>query len=98
MYFALSHSLAKSAAFLAAGSLKHACKSDEIEDLAGSVQQQPVTVFAFAIAGIGLMGLPPSDAFLSKWLMLHAAVSSANWGYAVVMLFGSVLAASSYRW
>ena len=93
VYFALSHSLAKAAAFLAAGSLKYAHDSDRIDDLAGAAQQQPVTIFAFAIAGVGLMGLPPSGVFLCKWLLLNSAVSSGHWGYALVMLAGGVLAA-----
>ncbi|TWU22518.1 Na(+)/H(+) antiporter subunit D [Novipirellula galeiformis] len=91
--FAASHSLAKAAAFLAAGSLKYAHDSDRIDELAGAAQRQPVTIFAFAIAGVGLMGLPPSGGFLAKWMLLNSAVTSGRWGYALVMLSGGVLAA-----
>ncbi|GAA5507981.1 complex I subunit 5 family protein [Novipirellula caenicola] len=93
VYFAMSHSLAKAAAFLASGSLKHAHDSDRIDELAGAAQRQPVTIFAFAIAGVSLMGLPPSGVFLSKWLLLNSAVTSGRWSYALVMLVGGILAA-----
>ncbi len=93
VYFALSHSLAKAAAFMAAGSLKYAHDSDRIDDLDGTAQRQPVTIFAFALAGVSLMGLPPSGAFLAKWLLLNSAVTSASWVYAIVMLTGGILAA-----
>ncbi len=92
-YFSVSHAFAKAAAFMAAGSLVFATGSAKIDDLAGIAQQQPVTVFAFALAGVGLMGLPPSGAFLSKWLLLNASLSSGKWFFTAVILLGSLLAA-----
>jgi multicomponent Na+:H+ antiporter subunit D len=38
----------------------------------------PLTLFAFALAGVTLMGLPPSAGFLAKWLLLGAASSRGN--------------------
>ncbi len=92
-YFALAHACAKAAAFMAAGSLRYATGSDEIEDLVGTAQQQPVTIFAFALAGVGLMGLPPSGTFLAKWLLLKSALAGGQWGLALIVLAGGLLAA-----
>lgn len=92
-YFAFSHACAKAAAFMAAGCLRYATGSDEIADLAGTAQQQPVTIFAFALAGVGLMGLPPSGAFLAKWLLLNSAMTSGRWDFACVVLVGGLLSA-----
>jgi multicomponent Na+:H+ antiporter subunit D len=92
-YFAVAHACAKAAAFLAAGSLQYATGSDRIDQLAGAAQKQPVTIFAFALAGVGLIGLPPSGAFLAKWLLLNSAIQSGQWLIALVVLVGSVLAA-----
>lgn len=92
-YFVLSHACAKAAAFMAVGSLQYATGSDRIDDLAGIAKQQPVTMFAFALAGVGLMGLPPGGAFLAKWLLLNSAVAAGQWGLALVVLIGGLLAA-----
>jgi NADH:ubiquinone oxidoreductase subunit 2 (subunit N) len=51
-----------------------------------------VTVFAFALAGVSLMGLPPSGGFVAKWLLLNAALESRQWWLAGVISIGSVLA------
>jgi len=92
-FFALSHACAKAAVFMAAGSLQYATGSGDIDALAGTAQQQPVTVFAFAAAGVVLMGLPPSGAFLAKWLLLESALLSGQWLLASVVIVGGVLAA-----
>lgn len=46
----------------------------------------------FGLAGISIMGLPPSGAFLGKWLLLQAALDSGQWFWAVVILAGGLLA------
>ncbi len=91
--FAVSHAFAKASVFLAAGSLQYATGSGEIESLAGVAQQQPVTTLAFATAGVVLIGLPPSGAFIAKWLLLGAAIKAGQWPLAAVILIGGVLAA-----
>lgn len=93
VFFALSHACAKAAAFMAAGSLRYATGSDEIDDLPGTAQQQPVTIFAFGLAGVALMGLPPSGAFIAKWLLLESAIAAGQWWLALVVLVGGLLAA-----
>ena len=52
----------------------------------------PMTVFAFGLGGLSLMGLPPSGGFAAKWLLLQASVESGQWWWAVVMLAGGLLA------
>jgi formate hydrogenlyase subunit 3/multisubunit Na+/H+ antiporter MnhD subunit len=93
VYFAMSHACAKAAAFMAAGSLRYATGSDNIDELSGTARQQPLSVFAFGLAGVGLMGLPPSGTFLGKWLLLNAALASGRWILAIVILSGGILAA-----
>ncbi|BCA78459.1 proton-conducting transporter membrane subunit [Desulfuromonas sp. AOP6] len=93
IFLILSHGLAKSAMFMSAGCLAHAAGSDQIADLTGVGRQLPVPLFAFALGGMTLMGLPPSGGFSSKWLFLKAAVESLQWWWVPGMLLGGVLAA-----
>ncbi|MCC6924018.1 MAG: hypothetical protein IT525_13325 [Nitrosomonas sp.] len=92
-YLAFSHALAKSAMFLAAGNLMLFGGHDRIADLDRAVQRLPLTVAAFALAGVSIMGLPPSSGFVGKWLLLDAAMSQGRWDLAVVMIIGGLLAA-----
>jgi formate hydrogenlyase subunit 3/multisubunit Na+/H+ antiporter MnhD subunit len=90
---AISHALAKAAMFMAAGNLLHFGGHDRIADLDQLAQRLPLTVAAFALAGVSIMGLPPSGGFIGKWLLLEAAMIQGRWDLAVVMVLGGVLAA-----
>lgn len=92
-YQLLSHGLAKAGMFLAAANIVHAMGSGRLDRLAGADKVLPVSLFAFALAGVSLMGLPPSGGFLAKWLLLEAAWAQGGWGWIAVVLAGSLLAA-----
>lgn len=93
MYLAISHALAKAAMFMAAGNLLRFGAHDRIADLDRVVQRLPITAAAFALAGVSIMGLPPSGGFIGKWFLLEAALSHRRWDLVVVLIIGSVLAA-----
>ena len=92
--FALSHALAKAALFLAAGTILAAAGHDRIDRLGEVAAQMPVVFFAMALAGISLMGLPPSGGFVAKWMLLAAAMEHDRWGLVVVVMLGGLLAAA----
>jgi formate hydrogenlyase subunit 3/multisubunit Na+/H+ antiporter MnhD subunit len=91
---AISHAGAKSAMFMAAGSIYSALGHDRIADLAGVARALPVSMFAFGLGGISLVGLPPAGGFLAKWWLLSAAVGGAQWWWALVLLVGGLLTAA----
>jgi formate hydrogenlyase subunit 3/multisubunit Na+/H+ antiporter MnhD subunit len=92
--FALAHGLAKAAAFMAAGSVAKTAGHDRIADLAGVGAVQPLTLFAFGIAGVSLSGLPPSGGFAAKWLLVSAAISARDWFIVWTLVVGGLLAAA----
>jgi formate hydrogenlyase subunit 3/multisubunit Na+/H+ antiporter MnhD subunit len=89
---AISHAFAKAAMFMAAGLIAEALGHDRIAGLAGIGRALPITVFAFALGGLSLMGLPPSGGFVAKAMLLTAAVAEGQWWWAVVVLTGGLLA------
>ncbi len=93
-YLAFSHALAKAAMFLAAGNFMLFGGHDRIAGLDRVVQRLPLSAGAFALAGVSIMGLPPSGGFNGKWLLLQAAVTAGRWDLVVVMLAGGILAAA----
>jgi formate hydrogenlyase subunit 3/multisubunit Na+/H+ antiporter MnhD subunit len=93
VFHAVGHALAKSAMFLMAGAVLVRAGHDRIEDLAGLARRAPVLTFSFALAGVSMLGLPPSGGFVSKWLYVSAALGSGAWWWAVPVLLGGLLAA-----
>ncbi len=91
LYFVLSHACAKAAVFLAAGNVVYCFGHDRIRELKGIVRRLPVSMFAFALAGVSLIGLPPSGGFVAKWLYLNAALKAGQWWWTALILFGGLL-------
>lgn len=89
----IAHGIAKASMFLAAGAIIAALGSDEREKLAGASRRVPVPIFAFALAGLSIMALPPSGGFLGKWLLLRSAMTAGEWTLAAVLVVGGLLAA-----
>jgi multicomponent Na+:H+ antiporter subunit D len=89
---AVAHAVAKAAMFMAAGLVAEALGHDRIAELAGIGRALPITVFAFALAGMSLMGLPPSGGFVAKAMLLSAAVAEGQWWWALLILLGGLLA------
>ncbi|MEJ2399612.1 MAG: proton-conducting transporter membrane subunit [Gammaproteobacteria bacterium] len=94
LYLLLSHALAKAAMFMTAGNLLRFGHHDRIADLDRVVQRLPITAGAFALAGVSIMGLPPSGGFIGKWLLLEAALSQGRWDIVGIILVGGLLAAA----
>jgi multicomponent Na+:H+ antiporter subunit D len=74
---AISHATGKAAMFLAAGLIYTALGHDRIAGLAGIARALPISIVAFALGGIALVGVPPSGASLAKELLLQAAARKA---------------------
>ncbi len=92
MMHAIAHGLAKAAMFTAAGALIKASGQDTVAGLAGMAGRRPLSLYAFGLAGITIMGLPPSAGFLAKWLLIEAALQRGHWSIALMVLVGGLLA------
>ncbi|NGP52694.1 proton-conducting transporter membrane subunit [Thioalkalivibrio sp. XN8] len=94
IYLALSHAFAKGAMFLAAGAIMTQGGHDEIDELDLVVDRMPLTLAAFALAGISLAGLPPSGGFVGKWLLLESAMAQGKGIWAAIIIVGGLLTAT----
>jgi formate hydrogenlyase subunit 3/multisubunit Na+/H+ antiporter MnhD subunit len=94
LIFLGAHACAKTAMFLTAGNILHAAGHDRIKDLDGITHVLPVSAFAFGLAGLSLVGVPPSSGFAGKWLLLSASLAQGQWWWVAVILVGSLLAAA----
>ena len=94
LYMLLSHAMAKAAMFMAAGNILRFGGHDSIADLDRVAQRLPLTLTAFSLAGVSIMGLPPSGGFIAKWLLLEASMASGQWWWVSVLILGGLLTAA----
>ena len=57
----------------------------------------PLTMAAFVVGGLGLIGVPMTVGFISKWYLVEAALDGGAWPIAVLILASSLLAVM-YVW
>ncbi len=91
IYHLIAHALAKAAMFLAAGSMTYAVADDAIESISGVAHRLPMSFLAFGLGGLSLAGIPPSAGYVSKWLLLNAALESGQWFWAGLIALGGLL-------
>lgn len=94
IYFGIGHACAKAAMFLAASSIKQVYGDDTIAGLKGIGLRMPMTLFAFGLAGVSLIGLPPSGGFIGKWILLSTSLQAGRYDIAFVILAGTLMAAA----
>ena len=92
LVYLLNHALIKGGLFLAIACVVFRIQSVRLEDFNGLGRRMPWTMSAILLLGLGLIGVPLTAGFISKWYILSAAIEQDRWLSAIVILGGSLLA------
>lgn len=87
-----NHALMKGALFMAVGAVFYRVGSVELQAFNGLGKKMPLTMAAFTLAGLSIIGVPLTVGFVSKWYLVGAALEQNNWVVAALVLAGSLLA------
>ena len=87
-----NHALMKSGMFLALPASSYAWGRPGLNDLGGIGRRMPWTTAAFVGGGLGLIGVPATAGFVSKWYLVLAAFEAGYSWVAVLILLSSLLA------
>lgn len=93
-FHVLAHGLAKAAMFLAAANVVTVLGSDHIRHLPGLDKRMPTEALTLALAGVTLIGLPPSGGFTGKWMLATAAWDAGGWFWLVLIVLSGLLSAA----
>ncbi|MFP8875212.1 MAG: proton-conducting transporter membrane subunit, partial [Myxococcota bacterium] len=92
-----NHALIKGGLFLVAACVVFRVGSSTISDLRGLARRMPLTTAAFVVGGLGLVGVPGTVGFISKWYLVLGALERSSYWVAFLILVSSLLAAV-YVW
>lgn len=87
-----NHSLMKGALFLVAACITWRMGSTKIDVMRGLGQRMPLTMAAFVVAGLALIGVPGTAGFISKWALVTAALEQDALFLAFLIMASSILA------
>ncbi len=72
----LAHGFIKAALFLTAGAIIHHTGVTKVKDMRGIGLKMPLTMTCYTIVSLGLIGIPPTGGFISKWYLATGALAS----------------------
>jgi multicomponent Na+:H+ antiporter subunit D len=87
-----NHALMKGGLFLALGCVFYRIGSTKLTDMKGIGKDMPYTMFAFAIGGLSLIGVPLTAGFISKWYLVLGTFDANEYWLAALVLIASLLA------
>lgn len=87
-----NHALMKGGLFLVVGCIYYRMSSVDLKDLKGIGRLMPWTMFAFTLGGLGMIGVPLTAGFISKWYLVLGALDNGSWLMAASILIASLLA------
>ncbi|MGM0369114.1 MAG: complex I subunit 5 family protein [Bacillota bacterium] len=96
LFHVINHAVVKASLFLTAGVFSKKTKTMTISDLKGVGYQTPLLALMFSISALTIVGLPPFNIFISKWLITKSAIEAGFLIPGLSILIGSILALSYY--
>ena len=87
-----NHGITKAALFLGVGCYVMQAKSAFYHQLHGTGKTMPWTSAAMVVAAMSLIGIPGTAGFISKWLLIEAALDKGWWLVALLVVASSLLA------
>jgi multicomponent Na+:H+ antiporter subunit D len=86
-----THAVGKITLFFCAGAILVAAHKSEVSQMRGIGRQMPLTMFAFLIGSLSIIGLPPFAGAWSKWYLVLGAFEARQYFAVGVLVFSSLL-------
>jgi multicomponent Na+:H+ antiporter subunit D len=87
-----NHAMTKGGLFMVMGCVVYRISSAKLDDMAGLGKQMPLTMGAFVLGGLSLIGVPLTAGFVSKWALIQAALEKGWWPVVALIVISSLMA------
>ncbi|NMB40651.1 MAG: monovalent cation/H+ antiporter subunit D family protein [Firmicutes bacterium] len=91
MLHLLNHALLKITLFFCAGAIITMTGKEKISELNGVGRRMPITMLAFTVGSIGMVGILPVNGFISKWYLLTGSLEAHMPIIIAVLIVSAVL-------
>ncbi len=96
VYHIFTHAFMKGCLFLIAGALIVQAGERRISRLGGVGRKMPLTMIAFTLCSLSMVGIPPFNGFVSKWQLCLGALEIGQPFFVVLLIVSSLLNAAYY--
>ncbi len=77
--------------FMAAGIFIWKTGEESRDSLKGMFAKMPFTMAGFVIAGLSVVGVPPTCGFFSKWYLISGGIAAGQYGFVAALIFSSLV-------
>ncbi|WP_066961448.1 monovalent cation/H+ antiporter subunit D family protein [Microbulbifer sp. Q7] len=85
------HAFGKITLFFCAGAILVAAHKTEIHEMRGLGRQMPITMTAFLVASLCIIGIPPTGGTWSKWYLMLGTFEAEQWILMALLMISSLL-------
>ncbi|MCW8831698.1 MAG: monovalent cation/H+ antiporter subunit D family protein [Colwellia sp.] len=85
------HAFGKITLFFCAGAILVTLHKSKISDMRGIGRQMPLTMIAFFIASLSIIGVPPTGGTWSKWYLMMGTIETEQFVLMVILMLSSLL-------
>lgn len=90
------HAFGKITLFFCAGAIYVATGVKRISQMNGLGRRMPITMAAFFLGSLSIIGIPPTGGFISKWFLLNGCIDSGSWLLVGTLFLSSLLNAAYF--
>ena len=91
-----NHAFSKITLFFCAGSIYVATHKTLISQMSGMGKRMPLTMAAFSVGALSMIGVPPLAGFMTKWYLAIGAIEAKEFSFLIVLAVSTVLNAAYF--
>jgi len=93
MMHLLNHAVIKITLFFCVGAIMYTTGKTKMSEINGIGKSMPITMWCFTVSAISLIGIPPTNGFISKWFLAEGALLEGKVAFPAILLVSALLTA-----
>ncbi|RXI37711.1 hypothetical protein DP129_13015 [Clostridium tetani] len=89
----INHAVIKITLFFCVGTIMYTRGKTDIDEIKGIGKEMPYTMWCFTISSISLIGIPPTNGFVSKWYLAQGGLLEGKVIFPAILLISALLTA-----
>ncbi|SHJ94004.1 multisubunit sodium/proton antiporter, MrpD subunit [Caminicella sporogenes DSM 14501] len=89
----VNHAVIKITLFFCVGAIYFKTGKKYIHEIRGIGKEMPITMWCFTISSISLIGIPPTNGFVSKWYLALGGLGENKAVFVIILLLSALLTA-----
>jgi len=90
----VNHAFIKITLFFCVGAIIYMTGKRNMNEIRGIGKEMPITMWCFSVASISLIGIPPTNGFVSKWYLAQGVLLENRIFFVILLLLSALLTAA----